>query len=377
TGKPKCIVHSAGGVLLQHLKELRLHTDLTAKDVIFYFTTCGWMMWNWLVSSLAVGATVVLYDGAPLFPKPSRLLDLIDEANISVFGTSAKYISSLAKLNLQPRQTHQLTHLRTILSTGSPLNPHYFDYVYQAVKSDLMLCSISGGTDILSCFALGNPLLPIYRGQLQCFGLGMAVDVVDEQGHSIHDVCGELVCRQSFPAMPICFWNDANQQKFYQAYFSKYPGVWAHGDYAKITAQQGLIIYGRADATLNPGGVRIGTAELYRQLDTIDAVVEGLAVEQQWQDDTRIILFVVLQPNLTLDMALKQHIQQTIRNNTTARHVPHKIIQVSDLPRTVSGKPVELAVRNIIHDLPIQNQTALANPEVLIEFAHLADLQTD
>jgi acetoacetyl-CoA synthetase len=377
TGKPKCIVHSAGGTLIQHLKELRLHTNLTADDVIFYYTTCGWMMWNWLVSSLAIGATVVLYDGAPLFPQPTRLLDLIDDTGITVFGASAKYISSLARLSLTPRQTHRLTHLRTILSTGSPLTPHYFDYVYQSIKSDVMLCSISGGTDILSCFALGNPMLPIFRGELQCLGLGMAVDIVDEQGHSLREVCGELVCRQPFPSIPLGLWHDTDDRQFMQTYFTKYPGLWAHGDYAKITQHQGLIIYGRADATLNPGGIRIGTAEIYRQLDKIDAIVEGLAVEQYWQDDSRIILFVVLQPGIQLDAALKTQIRQTIRQHTTPRHAPCKIIQVLDLPRTVNGKLAEITVRNIVNKLPVSNQMALANPQTLAQFTNLNELQTD
>jgi acetoacetyl-CoA synthetase len=377
TGKPKCIVHSAGGVLLQHLKELRLHTDLSAEDVIFYYTTCGWMMWNWLVSSLAVGATVVLYDGAPLSPQPTRLLDLIDDTGITVFGASAKYISSLARLSLTPRQTHRLTRLRAILSTGSPLTPHYFDYVYQSIKSDVMLCSISGGTDILSCFALGNPMLPVFRGELQCLGLGMAVDVVDEQGRSLRNACGELVCRQPFPSIPLGFWRDTDDRQFIQTYFAKYPGLWAHGDYAKITRRQGLIIYGRADATLNPGGVRIGTAEIYRQLDKIDDIVEGLAVEQYWQDDSRIVLFVVLQPGIQLDAALKTRISQTIRQHATPRHVPRKIIQVLDLPRTVNGKLAEITVRNIVNKLPVSNQMALANPQVLTQFTDLGELQTD
>lgn len=383
TGAPKCIVHSVGGTLLQHIKELSLHTDVTSKDVVFYYTTTGWMMWNWLVSSLALGATVVLFDGSPFAPAPEVLWDLAEEQGVSVFGASAKYYAACEKAGLAPGQSHDLKHLKTVLSTGSPLSQESFDYIYRDIKQDLLLASISGGTDIVSCFALGCPWLPVYRGELQCAGLGMDVAVLDDQGQPCATGKGELVCRKPFPSMPIGFWNDPQGERYQAAYFSRFAGLWAHGDFAQLCPhpatpelppQQGLMIHGRADAVLNPGGVRIGTAEIYRQVETIDAVLEGLAIGQQWQDDVRVVLFVRLREGLTLNEELTQQIRQTIRANTTPRHVPAKIIQVADIPRTLSGKIVELAVRNVVHGEPVKNQDALANPEALAYFRNLSEL---
>ncbi len=371
TGVPKCIVHSVGGTLIQHLKELILHTDLKKDDTIFYYSTCGWMMWNWLVSSLAVGATIVLYDGSPLFPNPNRLLDLIDEVKITIFGTSAKHITALEKAGLTPKKTHQLNQLKSILSTGSPLVPKNYDYVYSNIKSDLRLCSISGGTDIISCFALGNPLLPIFRGELQCRGLGMKVEVYDEKGKSIHHKKGELVCTAPFPSMPIYFWNDPDQEKYKKAYFQKFPNVWAHGDFAEITIHDGVIIYGRSDTLLKPGGIRIGTAEIYREVEHFDEILESIAVGQPRENDEIIILFVVMKQNYSLTPELIQKIKQSIKQNVSPHHVPSKIISVPDIPRTISGKIVEMAVRNIILGKPIENIDAIANPESLKYFKKL------
>ncbi|MGD8568602.1 MAG: acetoacetate--CoA ligase [Gammaproteobacteria bacterium] len=375
TGKPKCIVHGAGGTLLQHLKELVLHTDVKPDERIFYFTTCGWMMWNWLVSNLAVGATVMLYDGAPLYPNPDSLFEYADREQFSVFGTSAKYLSALEKSGAVPNQSYNLDKLRCILSTGSPLLPESYDYVYQKIKADLQLSSISGGTDIISCFALGNPMLPVYKGELQSIGLGMEVVVLDEQGRPVREQKGELSCKPPFPSMPVYFWNDPDHQKYRNAYFNKYPDIWTHGDYAEITDHDGLIIHGRSDAVLNPGGVRIGTAEIYRQVEKLPQVLESIAVGQQWDGDTRIILFVKLAENLKLDDQLRTKIKTMIRQNTTPRHVPAKIIQVPDIPRTISGKIVELAVTNIIHQQPVKNRDALANPEALTAFENISELQ--
>jgi acetoacetyl-CoA synthetase len=365
TGKPKCIVHGAGGTLLQHLKELVLHTDLKREDRIFYYTTCGWMMWNWLVSSLAVGATVVLYDGSPTYPDGNALWNLADEIGISIFGTSAKWLDATAKMGVKPRETHKLHALKTILSTGSPLAPESFDYVYRDVKERVLLASISGGTDIISCFALGNPLLPVYRGELQCRGLGLKVQILDEDGHPVREQPGELACAAPFPSMPVGFWNDPDGEKYHAAYFSKVPGVWCHGDRAELTAHEGIIIYGRSDATLNPGGVRIGTAEIYRQVEQLPEILESVAVGQHWQGDERVVLFVRLREDLRLDDALRERIRQQIRNNTTPRHVPAKILQVADIPRTISGKISELAVRAVIHGETVKNTDALANPGAL------------
>ncbi|MEO6967160.1 MAG: acetoacetate--CoA ligase [Rhodanobacteraceae bacterium] len=368
TGVPKCIVHGAGGTLLQHLKELVLHTDLKREDRIFYYTTCGWMMWNWLVSSLAVGAVVVLYDGSPTWPGGKSLWDLADEVGISVFGASAKWIDATAKMGVRPRETHKLTALKTILSTGSPLSPESFDYVYRDVKERVLLSSISGGTDIVSCFALGNPLLPVYRGELQCRGLGMKVEILCEDGKPVREQPGELSCAAPFPSMPVAFWSDPDGEKYHAAYFSKVPGVWCHGDRAELTAHDGVIIYGRSDATLNPGGVRIGTAEIYRQVEQLSEVLESVVVGQRWQNDERIVLFVRLRENAALDDPLRERIKKQIRDNTTPRHVPAIILQVADIPRTISGKISELAVRAAIHGEPVKNADALANPGALAHF---------
>ena len=375
TGVPKCIVHGAGGTLLQHLKEHGLHTDLGSEDVLFYFTTCGWMMWNWLVSGLALGATLVLYDGSPFEPSAERLIDLVDAENISIFGTSAKYLAALEKAGVEPNRSHQLSRLKAVLSTGSPLAHEGFDYVYRCFKADLCLSSISGGTDIVSCFALGNPTAPVWRGELQCKGLGMAVEVWDDEGQRLAEGKGELVCTRPFPSMPLGFWKDEDGSRFRAAYFERFPGVWAHGDYAEETPYGGLIIHGRSDAVLNPGGVRIGTAEIYRQVEKVEAVLESLAIGQQWQGDVRVVLFVRLREGMELDAALEAEIRQVIRANATPRHVPAKIIAVSDIPRTRSGKIVELAVRNVVHGLPVKNTDALANPEALELFRELPELQ--
>ncbi|GED22426.1 acetoacetate--CoA ligase [Halomonas halmophila] len=375
TGTPKCIVHSAGGTLLQHLKEHRLHTDLDTSDRLFYYTTCGWMMWNWLVSGLANGTTLVLFDGAAFAPDPSVLWRIAEQEGISVFGTSARYIAACEKEGMLPGRDHDLGALRAILSTGSALTHESFDYVYRDIKQDLLLASISGGTDIVSCFALGCPIRPVYRGQLQCRGLGMAVDVFDDNGRPLRGEKGELVCTAPFPAMPIGFWNDPDGERYHDAYFATFANTWAHGDYAEITAQDGLIIHGRSDAVLNPGGVRIGTAEIYRQVEKVEEVLESLCIGQTWGDDMRIVLFVRLRDGRTLDDDLRQRIKATIRGHTTPRHVPQRILQVADLPRTLSGKLVELAVRNVVHGEPVRNREALANPEALALFEDLPELR--
>ncbi|AZC31866.1 Acetoacetyl-CoA synthetase [Pseudomonas chlororaphis subsp. piscium] len=376
TGVPKCILHSTGGVLLQHLKEHGLHSDLHAGEVLFYYTTCGWMMWNWLVSALAVGATVLLYDGSPFHPAPEHLIDLIDQEGISVFGTSPKYLVALEKAGIEPRQSHSLTSLKTLLSTGSPLSPQSFDYVYRAFKQDLCLASMSGGTDIISCFIIGNPLLPVHRGEMQGKGLGMAVEVWNDQGQAVIGEKGELVCTRHFPAMPIGLWHDPRHEKLRASYFSQFPGVWAQGDYAEQLAHGSWLIHGRSDAVLNPGGVRIGTAEIYRQVEKLEQVLESLAIGQQWDNDVRVVLFVRLQDGVQLDDALQEQIRQVIRANTTPRHVPAKILAVSDIPRTISGKIVELAVRNVVHGLPVKNTDALANPEALEQFRDRVELRS-
>ncbi|MGL1832844.1 acetoacetate--CoA ligase [Rhodocyclaceae bacterium SMB388] len=375
TGVPKCIVHCAGGALLQHLKEHRLHSDVKPGDRVFYFTTCGWMMWNWLVSGLATGATLLLYDGSPFIGKGTILFDYADAERMTHFGTSAKFIDAIAKIDLKPRQSHRLDALRAMMSTGSPLVPEGFDYVYREIKSDLCLASISGGTDIISCFVLGNPALPVWRGEIQCKGLGMAVDVFDDEGQPVRREKGELVCTRPFPVMPIGFWNDADGSKYHAAYFGRFDNIWCHGDFCEVTEHDGLVIYGRSDATLNPGGVRIGTAEIYRQVEKLDEVVESIVVGQDWQGDVRVVLFVRLRDGLTLDDELTARIKRTIRDNTTPRHVPAKILQVYDIPRTRSGKMVELAVRNVMHDRPVKNIEALANPEALEHFRARAELE--
>ncbi|WP_339879355.1 acetoacetate--CoA ligase [Pseudidiomarina gelatinasegens] len=375
TGVPKCIVHGIGGTLLQHVKEHGLHTDIDRDDVVFYFTTCGWMMWNWLVSGLAQGATLLLFDGSPFYPGPEAMWDIAEQEKISVFGTSAKYLSALEKAEYKPAQQHQLSALRAILTTGSVLAPESFDYVYRDIKQNICLSSISGGTDIVSCFALGNPILPVYRGELQCKGLGLDVQVFNDQGVAVTEQKGELVCCKSFPCMPIGFWNDEDGQRYFNAYFARFDNIWAHGDYAEITEHQGVIIYGRSDAVLNPGGVRIGTAEIYRQVEKIDTVLESIAIGQRWHDDERVVLFVRLRDGVELTDELQQQIRKVIRANATPRHVPAVIAQVTDIPRTISGKIVELAVRQIVHGETVKNTDALANPEALAQFKNRAELQ--
>ena len=382
TGAPKCIIHGAGGTLLQHLKEHRLHVDLVPEDNLFFFTTCSWMMWNWLVSGLATGCTLTLYDGSPFYPKAHRLFRMVDETAITVLGVSAKVIAMWEKFDLRPAKRFDLSSLRMILSTGSPLLPNNFNYVYDGVKSDICLSSISGGTDIVSCFALGNPMLPVYCGELQCIGLGMAVSVRNDEGEAVIDEMGELCCDQPFPSMPIGFWNDTGDKRYSEAYFEKYKGIWSHGDYAKLVphtddqgnAYNGVIIYGRSDTTLNPGGVRIGTAEIYRQVDSLDSIKASLCIGQDWGGDQRVILFIVLQPGTIFDEAFEKHIRQTIRVNTSLRHVPAKIITVEDIPRTVNGKASELAVRDVVHGREVKNRHSLANPETLQYFVDLPEL---
>ncbi|WP_020560646.1 acetoacetate--CoA ligase [Thiofilum flexile] len=376
TGKPKCITHKVGGVLLQHLKEQQLHSDIRAGDRVFYFTTCGWMMWNWLVSALASKAALVLYEGSPFYPSGEVLWDYAEAVGVTLFGTSAKYLEALNKANIQPKTTRRLHTLRTLCSTGSVLAPESFDYVYAGIKRDMCLASISGGTDIVSCFVLGNPLLPVYRGESQCRGLGMAVEVFNEEGKPVVGQKGELVCTQTFPSQPAFFWGDSTGEKYHNAYFAQYPNVWQHGDYVELTEHDGVIIYGRSDATLNPGGVRIGTAEIYRYVEQLDEVLESIAIGQDWDNDVRVVLFVVLKPAYVLDAALIQKIRSTIRQHCTPRHVPAKVIQVAAIPRTKSGKIVELAVREVVHNRVVKNIHALANPEALEYYRNLIELQT-
>jgi acetoacetyl-CoA synthetase len=376
TGAPKCIVHGAGGTLLQHRKEHVLHTDLKADDCLFFFTTCGWMMWNWLVSGLASGATLVLYEGSPMHPDAGVLWRMAEAERISIFGTSPRYLAALEKAGFAPGASHNLSALKTVLATGSPLAPEQFDFVHQRIKADVQLASISGGTDIISCFALGVPWLPVYRGEIQGRGLGMAVEVWDRDGHAVTGERGELVCTRAFPSMPLGFWNDADGSRYRAAYFRRFPGVWHHGDYATLTEHDGIIILGRSDAVLNPGGVRIGTAEIYRQVEKLDEVLESLAVAQEWRNDVRVVLFVRLRPGLALTAELEARIRATIRENTTPRHVPERVVAVPDIPRTISGKIVELAVRDVIHGRPVTNVDALANPEALAHFRDLPQLST-
>ena len=376
TGVPKCIVHGAGGTLLQHMKEHRLHADVKPGDRLFYFTTCGWMMWNWLASGLASGATLLLYDGSPFIRRGAILFDFAAAEGMTHLGTSAKFIDAICKIKLKPRATHDLSKLRAILSTGSPLAPESFDFVYRDIKADVCLSSISGGTDIVSCFVLGNPVLPVYRGEIQCRGLGMKVEVYDEEGKAVVGKKGELVCTRPFPAMPVGFWNDPEGQRYHDAYFAKYPNVWCHGDYVELSARGGMIIYGRSDAVLNPGGVRIGTAEIYRQVEQLDEVLESLVIGQDWSKDVRVVLFVKLRDGVSLDDALIDKIKNQIRANTTPRHVPAKVLQVADIPRTKSGKIVELAVRNVVHGEAVKNAEALANPEALAHYANRVELQS-
>lgn len=373
TGKPKCIVHGVGGTLLQHLKEHQLHSDIKRDDRVFFFTTCGWMMWNWLVSALASEAALMLYDGSPFYPDGNTLWDFAQQERFTFFGTSPKYIEALNKAGLNPKTSHRLDNLRTLASTGSPLTPESFDYVYASIKSDLNLASLCGGTDIISCFMLGCPLIPVWRGELQSPGLGMKVEVFDPDGKAVVGETGELVCTRAFPSMPIGFWNDNSGARYHLAYFAKYPNTWCHGDLIELTEHGGIIVHGRSDATLNPGGVRIGTAEIYRQVEQFDEVVETVVVGQEWDGDIRVVLFLKLRDSLTLDRALADQIKQRIRQNCTPRHVPAVIHQVHAIPRTQSGKITELAVRDAIHARPVNNGEALSNPEALDEFRQWAD----
>jgi acetoacetyl-CoA synthetase len=374
TGQPKCIVHGVGGILIEHFKEHLLHNNLSFTDNFFYFTTTSWMMWHWQVSGIGTGATIVIYDGAPNYPDDNCLIDLIDKYQITIFGASAKYFSSLEKNNLIPKDTNNLSSLRMLLSTGSPLVDEQFDYIYTKFKQDVALCSISGGTDIIGCFALGNPILPIYKGQLQCRSLGLNIKFYNDDGQEVIEEKGELVCLAPFPSMPIAFWNDPDGEKYQQAYFDKFENIWAHGDYGMLTKEQGVVIYGRSDAVLNPGGVRIGTAEIYAEIEKIPEVVESIACGQNYNNDERIILFVVLQPELELDQELINKIKSQIKSGASPRHVPAIIIQAPDLPKTTSGKLVELAVKKIIAGDEVKNKNALANPESLKYFEHLPDL---
>jgi acetoacetyl-CoA synthetase len=376
TGAPKCIVHGVGGTLLQHTKEHLLHTDVHPGERIFFFTTCGWMMWNWLVSALAARATVMLYDGSPLHPDPAALWRYAAEERIAIFGTSPRFLTTCEKKGLEPAREFDLGSLRTVLSTGSPLVPENFRYVYESVAADLQLASISGGTDIISCFALGCPLLPVYEGEIQCKGLGMKVEVYGDDGRSIENDKGELVCSAPFPSMPLGFFNDPAGKRYRAAYFERYPNVWCHGDYALVTPHGGIVIYGRSDAVLNPGGVRIGTAEIYRQVEKLPEVLESVAVGQDWENDVRVVLFVRLRDGVVLDEPLRKRIREIIRANATPRHVPARIAAVPDIPRTLSGKIVELAVREAIHGRPVRNTDALANPQALEHFRNVPELAT-
>ena len=377
TGLPKCMVQSAGGILIHHLKELMLHTDLKREDTIFYFTTCGWMMWNWLVSSLGVGATLVLYDGNPFHPSPGVLWEMAQDEGITVFGTSAGYIAALQASGLKPKDPYDLSKLRAVLSTGSPLSIEGFEFIYEAVKSDLQLASIAGGTDLNGCFALGNPMGPVYAGELQCRGLAMNVQAWNENGEAVVDEQAELVCTAPFPSMPVYFWNDPDFKKYHSAYFDVYPGVWRHGDYIVVTERGGVVMFGRSDATLNPGGVRIGTAEIYRQIDQIEEVADSVVVGQNWKNDVRVILFVKMAEGFTLDDVLKNKIRRTIRVNASPRHVPAKIIAVDDVPYTLNMKKVEIAVKKVIQNQEVSNKDALANPEALDGYANIKELQED
>jgi acetoacetyl-CoA synthetase len=374
TGTAKCIVHGAGGTLLKHLVEQRLHCDLRPTDRFFYYTTCGWMMWNWLISGLASEATLLLYDGSPAWPDPGALFDLAERERVTVFGTSAKYIDALSKQGIEPIRSHDLSSLRAILSTGSPLAPESFDYVYAKIKRDVWLASISGGTDIVGCFVLGDPTRPVWRGEIQAPALGMSVEVFDDAGRPMREGRGELVCTAPFPSMPVGFWNDPGDRRYRAAYFERFPGVWCHGDWVEWTEHGGLVIYGRSDAVLNPGGVRIGTAEIYRPVEWVDEVVEALAVGQEWQKDMRVVLFVRLREGLELGDELRERIRREVRRQASPRHVPAVILQVPDIPRTRSGKIVELAVREAIHGRQVRNLEALANPEALEHFRDREEL---
>ena len=376
TGVPKCIVHSAGGTLLQHLKEHRYHCGLHEGERLFYFTTCGWMMWNWLASGLAVGAALCLYDGSPFHPDGNVLFDYAADEGFAVFGTSAKYIDAVRKGGLTPRTSHDLSKLRLLTSTGSPLSPEGFSFVYEGIKPDVQLASISGGTDIVSCFVLGVPLKPVWRGEIQGPGLGLAINVWNEEGQPVRREKGELVCTKAFPSMPVMFWNDQDGAKYRAAYFERFDNVWCHGDFAEWTSHGGMIIHGRSDATLNPGGVRIGTAEIYNQVEQMEEVLEALCIGQDWDDDVRVVLFVRLAPGVVLDETLEKAIRSRIRTGASPRHVPARIVAVTDIPRTKSGKIVELAVREVVHGRPVKNKEALANPETLQLFVDLPALKS-
>jgi len=375
TGKPKCITHKVGGTLLQHLKEHQFHCDIRPGDRVFYFTTCGWMMWNWLASVLASRAAIILYDGSPFFPEMDTLWQYAEETGMTLFGTSPKYLDVLKKNNQEPGKRYDLGNMRTICSTGSVLSPESFDYVYEKIKKDVQLSSFSGGTDIVSCFIQGSPILPVYRGECQCRGLGMAVEVFDDSGQPVIDQKGELVCTATFPSQPAFFWGDKTGKQYHDAYFAVTKNTWHHGDYVKLTKHGGMIIYGRSDTTLNPGGVRIGTSEIYRYVEQLDDVLESIVIGQEWDNDTRLVLFVVLRPSVTLTSELEDRIKITLRKNCTPRHVPQKIIQVESIPRTKSGKIVELAVREVVHGRPVKNISALANPEALDQFTNISELQ--
>ena len=376
TGAPKCMVHGAGGTLLQHAKEHLLHCDIKPGDRVFYFTTCGWMMWNWLASVLACQATLLLYDGSPFHPDGNVVFDLADAEAMTLLGTSAKFIDAVRKAGLEPIKTHALSHLRMIASTGSPLAPEAFDFVYASIKADVHLASIAGGTDIVSCFMGGNPTAPVWRGEIQTRALAMAVDVFDDDGKPVRGEKGELVCTAPFPSMPVRFWDDPGDEKYRAAYFERFPGVWCHGDYVELTEHDGLIVYGRSDATLNPGGVRIGTAEIYRQVEDLDWVVESIVIGQEWEGDVRVVLFVILRQGLTLDDDRIDAIKARIRTNCTPRHVPARIVQVADIPRTKNDKITELAVRDVVHGRPVKNTDALANPDALELYRDLPELRT-
>lgn len=377
TGVPKCIVHGTGGTLIQHIKEHRLHCDIKAGDKVFYYTTCGWMMWQWLVSALASQATIVLYDGSPFYPSPEVLFEFVDRKEVRYFGTSAKYLDAVRKSGFLPNEKYKFAKLDFIGSTGSPLVAESFEFVYENIKKDVCLSSLSGGTDIISCFVLGNPIGKVYKGEIQSRGLGMKVAVFNEEGKPVLNQKGELVCLFPFPSQPIYFWNDPDRSKYYNSYFHKFTNVWHHGDWAELKDNGGVIIYGRSDATLNPGGVRIGTAEIYRQVEQFEEILESIAVDQKWQNDSRIILFVKLKDNFTLSPKLISDIKNKLRENCSPRHVPAKIIAVPDIPRTRSGKIVETAVRNVINSLEVKNREAMANPEVLVYYANHPELRIE
>ena len=376
TGLPKSIVHSVGGTLLQHMKELRLHVDLNKQDKIFYYTTCGWMMWNWLVSSLSIGSTIILYDGNPFYPDGKKLLKMADELQINVFGTSAKYISALESQNIFPNEVSTFSHLKSILSTGSPLVDENYDFVYEKWKNDIQLCSISGGTDIISCFALGNPILPVKKGELQCRGLGMKVESYDNNGCSVINLKGELVCTKAFPSMPIYLWNDEKNEKFMKTYFNVFQGIWHHGDYISISEFGGIKFFGRSDTTLNPGGVRIGTSEIYQTVEKFKEIEDSLVIGQPWKNDERIILFIKMKSDYVLTTELIDKIKLSIKKSCTSRHIPKKVIQINDIPYTINGKKVELAVKQVIQNIEIKNKDSIVNPEILDDYKKIMELRT-